>query len=300
MSSSTAPDRIGARSFFSSSAVGADQIAVSACFRTSGADQIDSAQLAQRRSKYDILHGGHQPECKARASEALGWEMKRVGEAIRLVIADDHPLFRGALREAVAGLFEDAEIAEAGSFDDVAKLLERGSDVDLILLDLTMPGVRGFSGLMYLRAQYPSVPIIVVSANDDPAVIRRCMDFGASGFIPKTLGIEAMRGAIARVFEGGVWTPPDIELGAGSDAETAGLMARLASLTPQQVRVLMMLSEGLLNKQIAYELAVSEATVKAHVSAILQKLGVESRTQAVIAASKIELGQWPQTNPVAH
>jgi DNA-binding NarL/FixJ family response regulator len=300
MSSSTAPDRIGARSFFSSSAVGADQIAVSACFRTSGADQIDSAQLAQRRSKYDILHGGHRPECKARASEALGWEMKRVGEAIRLVIADDHPLFRGALREAVAGLFEDAEIAEAGSFDDVAKLLERGSDVDLILLDLTMPGVRGFSGLMYLRAQYPSVPIIVVSANDDPAVIRRCMDFGASGFIPKTLGIEAMRGAIARVFEGGVWTPPDIELGAGSDAETAGLMARLASLTPQQVRVLMMLSEGLLNKQIAYELAVSEATVKAHVSAILQKLGVESRTQAVIAASKIELGQWPQTNPVAH
>jgi DNA-binding NarL/FixJ family response regulator len=153
---------------------------------------------------------------------------------------------------------------------------------------------------MYLRAQYPSVPIVVVSANDDPAVIRRCMDFGASGFIPKTLGVEAMRGAIARVFEGGVWTPPDIDLGAGSDAEAADLMVRLASLTPQQVRVLMMLSEGLLNKQIAYELDVSEATVKAHVSAILQKLGVESRTQAVIAASKIELGQWPQTAPTSH
>ena len=153
----------------------------------------------------------------------------------------------------------------------MTKLLERGGEVDLILLDLTMPGVRGFSGLMYLRAQYPSVPVVVVSANDDPGVIRRCMDFGASGFIPKTLGIEAMRGAIARVFEGGVRTPP------------------------QQVRVLMMLSEGLLNKQIAYELSVSEATVKAHVSAILQKLGVESRTQAVIAAAKIELGQWPQT-----
>ena len=120
------------------------------------------------------------------------------------------------------------------------------------------------------------------------------MDFGASGFIPKTLGIEAIRAGIARVFEGGVWTPPDIDLGAGSDAETADLMARLSSLTPQQVRVLMMLSEGLLNKQIAYELSVSEATIKAHVSAILQKLGVESRTQAVIAAAKIELGQWPQ------
>jgi DNA-binding NarL/FixJ family response regulator len=223
-----------------------------------------------------------------------------MADPIRLIIADDHPLFRGALREAVSGLFQDLDIAEAGSFEELAKLLERGADVDLILLDLTMPGVRGFSGLMYLRAQYPSVPIIVVSANDDPGVIRRCMDFGASGFIPKTLGIETMRGAITRVFQGGVWTPPEIDLGAGADTETADLLTRLTSLTPQQVRVLMMLSEGLLNKQIAYELGVSEATVKAHVSAILQKLGVESRTQAVIAASKIELGQWPQTVAVEH
>ena len=212
----------------------------------------------------------------------------------RFLIADDHPLFRGALREAVSGLFQHVEIGEAGSFEDVAKLLEGGGEVDLILLDLNMPGVRGFSGLIYLRAQYPSVPIVVVSANDDPAVIRRCMDLGTSGFIPKTLGIEEMRAAIKRVLEGGVWTPPDVDLSAGADTETANLMARLASLTPQQVRVLMMLSEGLLNKQIAYELGVSEATVKAHVSAILQKLGVESRTQAVITAAKIELGQWSQ------
>jgi DNA-binding NarL/FixJ family response regulator len=212
----------------------------------------------------------------------------------RLAIADDHPLFRGALREAVSGLFDRIDIAEAGSFDEISKLLERGSELDLILLDLAMPGVRGFSGLMYLRAQYPSVPVVVVSANDDPAVIRRCMDFGASGFIPKTLGVEPIRDAIACVLKGGVWTPPDVDLNAVTDAETAALMARLTALTPQQVRVLMMLSEGLLNKQIAYELGVSEATVKAHVSAILQKLGVESRTQAVIAASKIEIGQWPQ------
>ena len=217
----------------------------------------------------------------------------------RLIIADDHPLFRGALREAVAGLFERADIGEAGSFDEVAKLLEHGGEVDLILLDLTMPGVRGFSGLIYLRAQYPSVPIIVVSANDDPSVIRRCMDLGTSGFIPKTLGIDDMRAAINRVLEGGLWTPPDVDLGSGADAEAANLMARLTSLTPQQVRVLMMLSEGLLNKQIAYELGVSEATVKAHVSAILQKLGVESRTQAVIAAAKIEVGQWSQVTPAA-
>ncbi|MGB7256660.1 MAG: response regulator transcription factor [Pseudolabrys sp.] len=216
----------------------------------------------------------------------------------RLVIADDHPLFRGALREAVSGLLQNATISEAGSFDQVAELLERSGEVDLILLDLRMPGTRGFSGLMYLRAQYPSVPVVVVSANDDPAAIRRCMEFGASGFIPKTLGVEAMRAAISRILNGGVWTPPDVDLQAGSDNETAALLTRMATLTPQQVRVLMMLSEGLLNKQIAYQLGVSEATVKAHVSAILQKLGVESRTQAVIAAAKIEAGHWPQSVPV--
>ena len=215
-------------------------------------------------------------------------------ETYRLVIADDHPLFRGALSEAVAGLLERVDISEAGTFDDVVGLLDRGGHIDLVLLDLAMPGVRGFSGLMYIRAQYPSVPVIVVSANDDPTAIRRCMEFGASGFIPKTLSVDAMRAAISRILGGGVWTPSDVDLSAGSDAESTALMARMATLTPQQVRVLMMLSEGLLNKQIAYQLSVSEATVKAHVSAILQKLGVESRTQAVIAAAKIENGQWSQ------
>jgi DNA-binding NarL/FixJ family response regulator len=220
-------------------------------------------------------------------------------QSYRLLIADDHPLFRGALREAVTGLFREVDIAEAGTFEEVTDLAERSGDVDLILLDLSMPGVRGFSGLMYLRAQYPSLPVVVVSANDDPAVIRRCMEFGASGFIPKTLGIDALRQVVTRVLQGEVWTPPDVDLARQSDAETAAMIARLATLTPQQVRVLMMLSGGLLNKQIAYELGVSEATVKAHVSAILQKLGVESRTQAVIAAGKIEAGQWPQTFPPA-
>jgi DNA-binding NarL/FixJ family response regulator len=214
----------------------------------------------------------------------------------RLLIADDHPLFRGALREAVSGLFERAEIIEAGSLEEAAALLEQNSEVDLILLDLSMPGVRGFSGLMYLRAQYPSAPVAIVSAIDDPAIIGRCLDFGASAFIPKTLGVDAIRDAVVRVLDGAIWTPPHVDLDRGEDAEAATLIGRLGTLTPQQVRVLMMLSEGLLNKQIAYELKVSEATVKAHVSAILQKLGVESRTQAVIALSKIE-GQWPQTAP---
>nr|WP_281502863.1 response regulator transcription factor [Ancylobacter crimeensis] len=209
-----------------------------------------------------------------------------------MVIADDHPMFRGALREAVVRSFPDAALFEAGAFDELQGLLEREDDMDLVLLDLTMPGVRGFSGLMYLRAQYPGVPVIVVSANEDPGVIRHCMEFGASGFIPKTSSVDTMRAAIAAVLEGRLWTPPDIDLSAGADKETRALVSRLATLTPQQVRVLMMLSEGLLNKQIAYELSVSEATVKAHVSAILQKLGVESRTQAVIAASKMEAGNW--------
>ncbi|MGC2124308.1 MAG: response regulator transcription factor, partial [Xanthobacteraceae bacterium] len=131
-------------------------------------------------------------------------------EIHHLLIADDHPLFRGALREAVNGLFDNVAFGEAGTFEEVTELLERGGDVELILLDLRMPGVRGFSGLMYLRAQYPALPIVVVSANDDPAVIRRCMEFGASGFIPKTLGVEVMREAVARVLRGEVWTPPDV------------------------------------------------------------------------------------------
>ncbi len=210
----------------------------------------------------------------------------------RFVIADDHPLFRGALRQTLEGMFAGVAISEAGSLEAVTGILEQGEEVDLVLLDLNMPGVRGYSGLMYLRAQYPAVPVVVVSANEEPATIRRCMEFGAAGFVPKSLGTESIRQALQTVMDGEVWTPPDVDLSAVPADETAKLVQRLATLTPQQVRVLMMLSEGLLNKQIAYELGVSEATVKAHVSAILQKLGVESRTQAVIAASKIEAGQW--------
>lgn len=215
-----------------------------------------------------------------------------IASAVRLVIADDHPLFRGALREAITALYPASEIVEVGTFDELHGRLEQDSDFDLVLLDLTMPGARGFSGLIYLRAQYAALPVLVVSGNEEPAVIRRCVDLGASGFIPKTLSITGMREAVAAVMAGGTWVPPDINLAGRSDAEADAVIARLATLTPQQVRVLMMLSEGRLNKQIAYELSVSEATVKAHVSAILQKLGVESRTQAVIAVSKVESGLW--------
>jgi DNA-binding NarL/FixJ family response regulator len=210
----------------------------------------------------------------------------------RLVIADDHPLFRDALRQAVASVIPSAKIEEAGSFEDLTALLERDAEVDLILLDLTMPGISGFSGLIYLRAQYPAIPVVIVSASDDVETIRRSVDFGASGFIPKRFGVDALRDAILKVMEGDIWIPSDVDLSAVADPEMTRLRDRLVTLTPQQVRVLMMLSQGLLNKQIAYELGVSEATIKAHVSAILQKLGVESRTQAVIAAAKIAGGQW--------
>ena len=211
---------------------------------------------------------------------------------IRLIIADDHPLFRDALRGTVANVVASASIEEAGSFDELTRRLEQESDVDLVLLDLAMPGVSGFSGLIYLRSQYPGVPVVIVSASDDAETIRRSMDFGASGFIPKRFGVETLREAITKVLAGDVWVPADVDLAGSADPDAAKLRDRLVTLTPQQVRVLMMLSEGLLNKQIAYELKVSEATIKAHVSAILQKLNVESRTQAVIVAARIAGHQW--------
>ena len=214
----------------------------------------------------------------------------------RFLIVDDHPLFRGALRQVLEGSFPAVVIDEAGTLDEVTVLLTRLDDVDLVLLDLAMPGVRGFSGLLLLRAQFPTVPVVVVSATEDPSAMRRTIEFGASGFIPKSLGVEAIRMAVTTVLAGDVWTPPDARLDAIADDEAAAVARRLATLTPQQVRVLMMLSEGLLNKQIAYELTVSEATVKAHVSAILQKLGVESRTQAVIAAARLTNGQTAFAN----
>ncbi len=210
-----------------------------------------------------------------------------------IVIVDDHPLFRGALRQAIGSLLPRSRVVEANGLDELNATLSSEKDVDLILLDLTMPGVQGFSGLISLRAQHPGVPVVIVSATEEPTVIRRAIEFGASGFIPKSMNVDAIGTAIEAVLAGDAWTPPDIDLSAAEDKETADLVRRLGTLTPQQVRVLMMLSEGLLNKQIAYELGVSEATVKAHVSAILDKLGVDSRTQAVIAASKIGVTQRP-------
>ena len=206
----------------------------------------------------------------------------------RVIIVDDHPLFRAALKEALSRTFPTIAIEEAGNLDAVTTILDREHDIDLVLLDLKMPGIQGFSGLMFLRAQYPSAPVAVVSASDEPNVIRRALDLGASGYIPKALPVETMREAVAAILAGNLWVPEGIVDTASQEVDADDVVRRIALLTPQQMRVLMMLKEGLLNKQIAFELKVSEATIKAHVSAILHKLGVGSRTQAVIAASRID------------
>ena len=203
-----------------------------------------------------------------------------------IIIADDHPLFRGALKQALA-IADGARIIEAGDFAEARRAAASNPDADLMMLDLTMPGTSGLSGLMMIRAEYHNIPVAVISASDDQPTIRRALELGASAFISKSSGIEDIRAAISTVLEGGIWIPPGFDPGREHDPEIEQLIARLKTLTPQQTRVLGMIGEGLLNKQIAYELGVSEATIKAHVSAILLKLDVDSRTQAVIQLGKI-------------
>ena len=212
-------------------------------------------------------------------------------DSLTLIVADDHPLFRHALRQTLEPHFPNARMVEAGTLDEVAAAIESAEEPDLILFDLSMPGARGFSGLVYLRAQYPAVPVCVVSASEDRRTIRRSVALGAAGFVPKSSRPAEIRSAIEAILGGGAWTPPGVDLEGAWD-EDDDLAGRLRTLTPQQLRVLMMMREGLLNKQIAHELGVSEPTIKAHVSAVLQKLGVENRTKAVLAAGRFELGQW--------
>lgn len=209
----------------------------------------------------------------------------------KIVIADDHPLFRGALKQALAGVDGVGSVLEAGDFESVKQLAQANDDIDLLLLDLSMPGSSGLSALISLRGIHPDTPMVVVSAQDDAQTIRRALDLGASGFISKSASMDDIRTAVTKVLSGEVTAPAGVELGIEQDPEISGIIRRLQSLTPQQTRVLGMVAEGLLNKQVAYELSVSEATVKAHVSAILQKLGVDSRTQAVIMLAKISAEQ---------
>lgn len=204
-----------------------------------------------------------------------------------ILIVDDHPLYRDALVSAVRSLGDHIDISVSGTFDEAILSLVDNEDRDLVLLDLHMPDTKGLSGLTQMRARFPSIPVIIVSATEDPAIIRKSIAMGASGYVRKSSDIEQMRVAIQQVLNGEIYAPADIDLKIESNSEEAELIARLNSLTPQQTRVLGMLGKGLLNKQIAYELSVSEATVKAHVSAILLKLRVDSRTQAVIKVNSL-------------
>lgn len=206
---------------------------------------------------------------------------------LKFIIADDHPLFRGALIQALKSVSETADIIETGDFEGAKRAVREHGDADLLLLDLSMPGVTGLSGIVALQAMQPALPIVVVSATDNASTIRRAVDLGASGFISKSANLESIKQSVRQVLEGGLCVPDDIDSVEEGDPEINDLIKCIQTLTPQQARVLGMLAEGLLNKQIAYELGVSEATVKAHVSAVLQKLGVDSRTQAVIRLSKI-------------
>lgn len=209
--------------------------------------------------------------------------------AYDILIADDHPLFRSALHQALSlGLGDEARLVEAASIAELETQLSAKSDWDMVLLDLNMPGAYGFSGLVLLRGQYPQVPVVMISAQEEAAVVARSREFGASGFIPKSSSLEVIQEAVRAVLDGDVWWPNLGDESVAVSPEEREASAGLASLTPQQFRVLTMVCEGLLNKQIAYQLSVSEATVKAHVTAIFRKLGVRTRTQAALLLQQME------------
>lgn len=208
----------------------------------------------------------------------------------RFLIVDDHPLFREALESAVRLANPDAEILEATSIDAALDLIATHPDIDLALFDLSLPGTSGFSGLIKVRTQYPKLPVLVVSGHEDPRIVREALSLGIAGYIPKSTSKQELAKGICEALNGAVYLPESLLAmqGETDTGEAKAIIARLRDLTPQQLRVLEMIREGLQNKQIAYELKVAETTVKAHVSEILRKLNVYSRTKAVILVQKID------------
>ncbi|TVS09622.1 MAG: DNA-binding response regulator [Wenzhouxiangella sp.] len=204
----------------------------------------------------------------------------------KVIVADDHPLFREALSLALEKALGQVSIVQAGNMADLQLACGNDESADLVLLDLHMPGVRGFSALVYLRAHHPELPICLISANNNPRVVQRAMDHGAAAFIHKSASVDEIREVLNAVLAGEIWQPAEPD---SSDIQHDELdvAERIGDLTPQQFRVLMMLADGLLNKQIAYELGISEATVKAHMTAIFRKLEVSNRTQAVLLVNQL-------------
>lgn len=209
-----------------------------------------------------------------------------------ILIADDHPLFRDALQRAVLAAVPQARVHSADSVQALLGLIEQFPEAELLLLDLHMPGARGYSALVHIRGQYPGLPTIVVSGHEEAQVARRALAHGASAYIPKSTASEDIVAAIRAVLDGDVWLPHSLLGGPGElKPDEAAAAAQIATLTPQQFRVMTMIAEGLLNKQIAWELGVSEATVKAHMTAIMRKLGVNNRTQVALIANHLAVEQ---------
>ena len=208
-----------------------------------------------------------------------------------ILIADDHPLFRAAMRQALLSV-ANSHVTEAQNFAEAADALQQNESIDLAFLDLNMPGNQGLAGLSLLRTEFPNVLFVIVSAEENPATIRRAIDLGACGFIPKSSPLSAISDAVTTVLAGEQWLPDTLSsiTSNEADSEEREFAKRLAQLTPHQFKVLKMLAEGLLNKQIAYTLDISESTVKQHVSAVLRKLQVINRTQASVMFKQL-MGQ---------
>jgi len=209
---------------------------------------------------------------------------------MRVLIADDHPLFRAALRLALMQAVPDADVVEAHDVDTLRAAASMSPEPELVLLDLLMPGARSFAPLTWLRNQFPGTAVVIVSANEDPEVIRQAQIFGAAGYVPKSVAQADLIAAIRTVADCGRWFPPGVMASSRRLTDDKELLAaRLNSLTPQQYRVLELVALGQLNKQIAAELSIEETTVKAHVSAALAKLGVRNRTQASLVFREMEI-----------
>ena len=216
-----------------------------------------------------------------------------MSEKLTILIADDHPLFRNALRQALVTSYPDANWLEAESADSLQQAIEQNNLIDLIILDLEMPGAHGYSTLIHLRSHFPAIPVVLISAHEDTETIAKAMHYGSSGFIPKSASLDSLAIALEQVLNGDTWLPAGIDLSTLDVSEGSTFGNKLADLTPQQYKVLQMFGEGLLNKQIAYDLDVSEATIKAHATAIFRKLDVRNRTQAVIALQQLEISIQP-------
>lgn len=212
----------------------------------------------------------------------------------KIIIADDHPLFRQALLGTLKTKLTETQWHEAQTIEELERQLVEQSDSDLVLLDLNIPGAHGFNTLIHVRNHYPQIPVVVVSAHEDHDTISKAMEYGAAGFVPKSTPVDLIFTAIQQVLMGDVWLPESFQQGK-QGADSGDIAERVASLTQQQYRILMMFAQGMLNKQIAYDLNVSEATIKAHATAIFKKLNVRNRTQAVIAISQLDVNDSPVT-----